>query len=117
MHKILFRHMNRPVYGQTENVKNQTSAAYTDYHSKVLITQPSPVEILKVSDTICKTDNQVIKILDVEPLLAFPFLSMTSCTVRSFGCDVFGRCDRYPREPIVPSKRRFQRIRKAFEIL
>ena len=45
------------------------------------------------------------------------FIQVFSCGVWAFGCGVFGRCEWSLRESIVPSKRRFQRIREAFEIL
>ena len=72
LHKILYRHTNNPVAGQTKNVQNYISATYPDGHTELLFTPPAPYETPPAQDRICEEYNRVIGNLELEPLLAIP---------------------------------------------
>ena len=71
--------MNNPLAGRTKNVQNYISATYPDGHTEVLFTPLAPFETPEALDRICEEYNRVIGNYEVEPLLAIPFLYMTSC--------------------------------------
>ena len=53
MHKIMFRHINNPIAGQTKNVQNYICASYPNGHTEVLFTPLSPFETPQALEIIC----------------------------------------------------------------
>ncbi|MBU9724517.1 Fic family protein [Diplocloster modestus] len=72
LHKIMYSHMNNPIAGQTKNVQNYISAAYSDGHKEILFTPLAPFETPEALDRICEEYNRVIGNMEVEPLIAIP---------------------------------------------
>lgn len=93
LHKILYRHMNNPLAGQTKNVQNYISATHPDGHREVLFTPPAPFETPEALDRICEEYNLVIGNLEVEPLIAIPIFIHDFLCIHPFN-DGNGRMSR-----------------------
>lgn len=72
LHKILYSHMNNPMFGRTKSVQNYIRATYPDGHVETLFTPLSPFEIPEALDKSCEEYNRVIENMEVEPLIIIP---------------------------------------------
>lgn len=70
LHKILYRHMNNPLAGQTKSVQNYISARYPDGREEILFTPLEPFETPEALNRLCTEYNRVIGNMEVEPLIA-----------------------------------------------
>ena len=93
MHKIMFRHINNPIAGQTKNVQNYIYASYPNGHTEVLFTPLSPLETPEALENICNEYNKVIGNLELEPLIAIPIFIHDFLCIHPFN-DGNGRMSR-----------------------
>ena len=93
MHKIMFRHINNPIAGQTKNVQNYICASYPNGHTEVLFTPLSPLESPEALEKICNEYNKVIGNLELETLIAIPIFIHDFLCIHSFN-DGNGRMSR-----------------------
>ena len=93
MHKIMFRHINNPIAGQTKNVQNYICASYPNGHTEVLFTPLSPLETPEALENICNEYNKVIGNLELEPLIAIPIFIHDFLCIHPFN-DGNGRMSR-----------------------
>lgn len=93
MHKIMFRHINNLIAGQTKNVQNYICASYPNGHTEVLFTPLSPLETPEALENICNEYNKVIGNLELEPLIAIPIFIHDFLCIHPFN-DGNGRMSR-----------------------